>query len=88
MALTYAFTDRHGTRYGEPDDADSRIIEFAFTLEVGAFAGQQLIMRAASREGTASGTWLQASPTWGSYATVQVEDLLGLDPQTPRRLEA
>lgn len=78
MAQAYAFIDEDGTRYGEPNPRDPER-EFPYVPASGPFAGRELTVHASTWDGFPSGTWLRAWERWGCFATIQVEELLGMD---------
>lgn len=81
MALAYAFIDEDGTRYGEENPAGG-FTEFPYVPASGPFAGRRLMVHATSWDGFPSNTRLHASERWGCQATIEVEELLGMDPVT------
>ncbi|MBT1681891.1 hypothetical protein [Curtobacterium flaccumfaciens] len=83
MALVYAFIDSSGRRYGDPS-ASAPSMRFLYRPASGRFAGQPLVMHAATWDGHPSGTWLQAVEHGGCFATTLVDELLGMDPDPLR----
>lgn len=83
MALAYAFIDETGERYGENNPSTRGVTTFPYVPASERFAGQPLTMHATSWDGFPSGTWLRASDRWGCYATIEVDELPGLEPTTP-----
>ncbi len=80
VALAYAFTDEAGVRRGEANPSPQGVTEFPYVPSSGPFAGQSLVIHATSWDGFARGTWLSASDRWGCFATIEVEELLGMKP--------
>lgn len=79
MALAYAFVTEDGSHFGEADDPNIWFTEFPYVPASGPYAGQRLIVHAATWDGHPSGTRLQASERQGWVATIQVEELLAMN---------